>query len=97
MARIVKLAFLLLLFIFGLSFAVLNSQPVTFHYYAGSIELPLSLLTAMMFATGALLGLAVSFGAIFRAKRDMAELRKAMQLAEKELENLRSLPLKDRP
>lgn len=95
MLKIIYIAVIVLLVITGLVFAVLNAEPVQFNYYFDSLSIPLSLsmLVAMIF--GAILGVLASAGVILRHKREIARLRKAVDVAEKEVNNLRSIPLRD--
>ena len=65
------------------------------NYYFGSIEAPLSLVIVIAIIIGAALGVLASTGIVFGQKRELAKLRKSNKLAEQEISNLRSLPLKD--
>jgi len=93
--RIVALLLLLIVVVLGLVFAVLNAHPVELHYYFGTSESPLSLIVVLAFGVGVLLGIFSSLGIIVRLKRDASRLRKDVKLAEKEVSNLRNLPLRD--
>jgi len=95
MLKIIYIAMIVLLVITGLVFAVLNAEPVQFNYYFDTLSIPLSLsmLVAMIF--GAILGIFASASVILRHKREITRLRKAVDMAEKEVNNLRSLPLRD--
>jgi hypothetical protein len=44
---------------------------------------------------GAVLGIVAALGKVFSLKQEMSRKEKKIKIAEKELENLRSLPLKD--
>lgn len=79
----------------GLSFAVINADDVQLKYYFGTLTAPLSLVVVTALAVGALLGVLASLGMVLGQKRQMAKLRRAMKLTEKEVSNLRALPLKD--
>lgn len=94
--RILALVVLLLVIALGLTFSVMNAEPVDLDYYFGTAAIPLALLLAGAVVLGALLGVLASLGAIFRLKRDNSRLRRDMRLAEKEVTNLRSIPLRDR-
>lgn len=94
--RILALIVLLLVVALGLTFSVMNAEPVNLNYYFGSAAIPLALLLVGAVVLGAVLGVLASLGAIFRLKRDNARLRRDVRLAEKEVSNLRSLPLRDR-
>lgn len=95
MKRIVTFLILVLVVLVGVAFAVLNAQPILLNYYFGSREIPLSLLLVLALGLGAMLGIVASIGLLIRNKREMQKLRKAAKLAEKEIDNLRSLPIRD--
>ncbi|MES9936490.1 MAG: LapA family protein [Sedimenticola sp.] len=93
--QLIKLIILLLLMAVGVVLTVLNSESVVLNYYFGSRELPLSVVLVAAVAFGALLGLVASLGGFFRLKRQNSELRRKAQLASQEINNLRSIPIKD--
>ena len=95
MARILLAILFLVLLILGLSFAVLNSASVPLNYYLGKVDLPLALVVVGSLALGAILGVLVSLGIVLRLKRQVRHLRRQVQTAEKEVANLRAIPLKD--
>ncbi|MDE2088977.1 MAG: LapA family protein [Gammaproteobacteria bacterium] len=95
MLRILSLIFFIALVIGGLSFAVLNAGPVHLNYYFGSRDVPLSVALVLTLLLGAVLGVFSSFGIVLKLRREIARLRKAVKLAEKEILNLRSIPIKD--
>lgn len=95
MKRIVTFLILALIVLLGVLFAVLNAQPVLLNYYFGSREMPLSLVLVIALAAGAVLGILASIGVLIRSRREMHKLRRAARLAEKEIDNLRSLPIRD--
>jgi len=95
MKKILSGAFFLLLVLFGIVFAVLNSDMVALNYYFGTQQVPLSLIMLLAMIVGALIGVLVSMGQLLKARRDVAKLKKSVQLAEKEVSNLRTIPIKD--
>lgn len=94
--RILALLLLLLVIGIGLTFSVMNAAPVTLNYYFGASEIPLALLLVITLTLGALLGLVASLGMILRLKRTASSLRRENRLAEKEIMNLRNIPIRDR-
>ncbi len=96
MKRIIFLVVFLFVSVIGLSFALLNVEMVKLNYYFGTITAPLSIVVAVSLAVGALLGVLASMGMALGLKRETIRLRHNLKIAEKELENLRSLPLKDK-
>ena len=94
--RIFSYFFLLVIVLFGMTFATLNSESVTINYYFGDSTLPLSLLLVLVFAFGCLVGMVVGFWLLIKAKLLNYRLRQRLQLAEKEVDNLRAIPLQDK-
>lgn len=78
-----------------MTFATLNSATVTIDYYFSQSTLPLSLLLVMVFAFGCLIGMAVGIWLLVKTKIINYRLRQRLTIAEKEIENLRAIPLQD--
>ncbi len=96
MKRVIAFVGLLAVAVLGIVFAVLNARPVAFNYYFGTLEAPLSLLLVLALAAGAGLGLLAALGMVVRARHEASRLRHKVALAEKEVANLRAIPIKDR-
>lgn len=95
MKRYVYLGLALLIVIFGILFAVLNADSVQLHYYLGTVELPLSLILVFAMIFGAILGVLASLNIIIGTRRRFSKLRRSAEVAEKEVVNLRNIPIKD--
>ncbi len=95
MVRIVYSFIFLVLVIFGIVFAVLNAEPVKLNYYFGSEDVPLSLIIVFAMIVGAILGVVASASMIISNRREVMKLRKSVELAEKEVTNLRAIPIRD--
>jgi len=95
MKLILKLVVFLVVAVVGISFAARNASEVQLNYYFGILTAPLSLVVVGAIALGAVLGVLASLGMVLSQKREMAKLRRSMKLTEKELSNLRALPMKD--
>ncbi len=95
MKRIVNLVLILIVTLVTVTFTLLNSQPVKINYYFGSYEIDLLIVIVMALVIGALLGVMAALGKLVSLKQEMLRKDKKIKIAEKELENLRSLPLKD--
>lgn len=91
--RIIRLVFFFIILLLGLSFAVLNAEPVKLNYYFGSWQAPLSLLLVAAMTLGVVFGIVACMGMLLGLKREVGKLRKSAQLAQEEVENLRALPL----
>jgi putative membrane protein len=95
MVRIIYLFLFLMLVIFGIVFAALNAEQVKLNYYFGSKDVALSLILVLAMIVGALLGVIASASMIISNRREVVKLRKSVQLAEKEVANLRAIPIRD--
>jgi uncharacterized integral membrane protein len=73
-------------------FASLNPEVIPLDLAFGEIKAPLTLVIVASLALGWLLGLISASVLIFRMMAQRRSLRRSVQLAEKEIENLRSLP-----
>ena len=95
MSKLIYTVLILGVILFGIIFAVLNADNVQLNYYFGSKQLPLSLAIVMSMVVGAILGVLASIKLILRTRREMSRLRKASAMAEKEITNLRAIPIKN--
>jgi len=95
MRRLVGLIIVLLVIAFGLSFALLNAEPVALDYYLGTANLPFSLALTLSLVLGAILALLAAGGVMIRQRREAARLRRRIGQMEKELRELRKSPLRD--
>ncbi len=94
--RMLSYIFLFLLILIGISFATLNSNLVTVNYYVGQHDYPLSLVVICSFIAGGLAGMIVGFWMVLNAKLKVYRLKQRLKLANKEIENLRAIPLQDK-
>ncbi|NIR28802.1 MAG: DUF1049 domain-containing protein [Gammaproteobacteria bacterium] len=69
--RFVYLLLLVIIMVFGVSFAVENKDPVEFRYFVGSVEVALAWLLVLTLALGALLGMVASLGVVLRLRREL--------------------------
>jgi putative membrane protein len=95
MLRIVRSVLFLGILLASLGFALINAEIVPINYYFGRWEAPLSLTLVIAAAAGALFGVISCLGTIFRLKREVSRLGRAVKLSEAEIMNLRSIPIKD--
>ena len=95
MSQILKLCVILLVMLIGVAFHLVNDQSVELNYYLGMIELPFSFVVAAAVCLGAVLGILASLPILFRLKRENYKLGKQVQVGERELNNLRTIPIKD--
>lgn len=93
--RFFKLIFILLVMLVGAAFAVMNAENVNLNYYFGSTVLPLSVVLVGAVCFGAVLGMLAGLGGLASLKRENASLRREARLASQEVQNLRTMPIKD--
>jgi putative membrane protein len=92
--RVFSYIILLLIMILGLTFATLNSTPVLFNYYLGTKQIALSLLLVFSFGIGIVLGIIFTLFPVLKLKNANRRLRAKIKIVEKEVENLRSIPIR---
>lgn len=96
MSRVFYLVLTLAVFVFGTTFAIKNGQPVDLTYYFGiAWHVPLSLLLLGAVVLGAVIGYVIGLGRTLRVRRELAKARRQVREVEEEVQNLRSLPIKD--
>lgn len=93
--RIVTILFYLLLIVFGVSFAALNASTVTVNFYFTQFTTAVSIILLCAFSIGMVLGLLLFLSKYLHVKHDLKKARNQLQLMEKEINNLRVMPLKD--
>jgi putative membrane protein len=94
--RIFTYIFILLIVLLGISFSTLNSGVVDVNYYVGHSSIPLSLLLVLVFAAGCLISIVIGLWLLLKLKVKNYHLKQKLKLAEKEIENLRAIPLQDK-
>lgn len=93
--RLVIMIFYLILIVLGVSFSFLNATPLTVNLYFKSYTLPLSFLLIGVFTVGLIWGLFFFFMKYVRLKLAYRKLKDQLLLTEKEVKNLRSIPIQD--
>ena len=95
MFRIVGVVLVVVVVVLGASFAYINSGTVTLQLWVREVEisLPFALFCALL--VGWIVGIVSTAGVIMRQLREIRRLRRAAKLAETEINNLRSIPIRD--
>ena len=96
MLKLIRFILLLGFGLLGAGFASINPEPVDVHFYFRDFNLPLGLLVLVMVGLGALLGVLSSLLLMARLRRENQRLRRQARLASEEVNNLRTIPVKDR-
>jgi uncharacterized integral membrane protein len=101
LVRVVSTLVWLLVFLVLLLLAIKNAAPVTLRFYFGlEWATPLILLLLLTFAVGAVLGMIACLPPIVRQRREIAGLKKEMELraaADKRPEEVQAPPMPDIP
>jgi len=95
MKRIIKIILITFVTAITVTFTLLNSQPVKINLYVVHFDLDLLVVVVICLIAGALLGVVAAFGKLVSLKKDILRRDKKIRTMEKEVENLRSLPIKD--
>ena len=95
MSQIVRLCVVLCVLLIGFAFHLVNDQFVPLNYYLGSVELPFSFMIVIAICVGAVLGVLACSPVLIKLKRENYVLNKQVGITEKELNNLRIIPIKD--
>ncbi len=85
----------LILVIFCLGFAALNANPVILKLYWISLELPLAFIMVLCLAAGLFLGAILFLGKYLSLKHAYKKAKGQVGLLEKEIKNLRAIPIQD--
>lgn len=93
--RLVMLLVYLILILLGVSFAALNASSVAVNFYFKTVSMPISVLMTIMLGVGLLVGFILFLYRYWRLKVDYLKLKNQLKLTEKEIKNLRAIPLKD--
>ena len=86
---------LLLVAVLAAVFAALNPDQIELELAFAQVSVRKSVALAIAFGFGFALGFFVAMGRVFNLMRERRALKKSVRLAEAEVNNLRSLPLRD--
>lgn len=93
--RIVMTVFYLLLILVGISFAGLNATSVQLNVYFATFHMPISVLIVLTLSIGVFMGLLLFLSRYWRLKAENRRIKTQLKLTEKEIRNLRAIPLQD--
>ncbi len=93
--RILMLITYILLIIIGVSFAALNASAVVVNFYFKTVAMPISVLMTIMLGAGIFIGFILFVSRYWRLKIECHKIKNQLKLTEKEIKNLRSIPLQD--
>ena len=96
MKRLFYLVVFLLFALFAFTLNLQNPQTIAISYYFNiNWEAPLFLVIMTPFFIGMILGVVIMTLSVFKNKRQVGKANRELKKVEKEVENLRAMPLKD--
>ena len=84
-----------LICVLGVSFHLKNDQLVTLDYYIGTFDYHFSIFIIASIIIGVIIGLVIIMPKLFLLKNEKRKLQRQIDLKDKEVNNLRTLPIKD--
>lgn len=93
--RLIMMIFYLLIMLFGVAFAALNAESVQLNLYFKTFTMPISVLMLATLALGVMLGCFIFLTRYWSLKVRYRKLKHQLELTEREIKNLRAIPLKD--
>lgn len=93
--RILMLITYIILIVIGVSFAALNAASVQVNFYFTLVKMPVSVLMTVMLGVGILIGFLLFIVRYWSLKVECRKMKNQLKLTEKEIKNLRSIPLQD--
>lgn len=93
--RFIMMVFYLLVALFGVAFAALNASSVQLNLYFKTFTMPISVLMMLALVLGVCLGFFVFITRYWCLKAHHRKLKHQLELTEREIKNLRAIPLKD--
>tara|TARA_B110000908_G_C10118039_1_gene386290 strand:- start:203 stop:493 length:291 start_codon:yes stop_codon:yes gene_type:complete len=94
--RIFKLLFLIIIALLGVSFSCLNASFVKINLYVATYDMHLSILIVLILGIGILIGCVAMSTAYLRLKAENLSIKSKVKWADKEISNLRALPIKNK-
>ena len=95
MYRFLLIVLVVLVCLAGLAFHLRNEQIVALDFYLGTIEYHFSVFILVSIIIGALLGILAVVPKYLSLKRQNLKLSKQLKLQNREVNNLRAIPIKD--
>ena len=93
--RLIMMMFYLLIMLLGVSFAALNAGSVELNLYFKMFTMPVSVLMVVTLALGVCCGFFIFATRYWCLRAQHRKLKHQLELTEREIKNLRAIPLKD--
>jgi putative membrane protein len=93
--RVVYVTVFIILAAILVVFALLNASSVEINYFLGKRTMPLSLLLLAALMSGFFIGVLGTVKSVLSARAKAYRLKKKASMLQKEIDNLRAMPVKD--
>ncbi|OGV32360.1 MAG: hypothetical protein A3E88_05755 [Legionellales bacterium RIFCSPHIGHO2_12_FULL_35_11] len=93
--RFLAIIFYLILIFIGVSFAALNATSVQVNFYFKTIQMPISVLMVFMVGIGVIIGFVIFLSRYWNLKTMHRKIKNQLKLTEREIKNLRSIPIRN--
>ena len=93
--RILLTVFYLFLILLGISFAALNADSVQVNFYVTQVTLPISVLIVLILGLGMVVGSILFLLRYWSLKSEYRKLSNQLKMTEREIKNLRSIPIQN--
>lgn len=93
--RLLMLVIYIVLIVLGVSFAALNASSVAVNFYYKTVTMPVSVMMTLALGFGILIGFILFIRRYWRLKIEYYKIKNQLKLTEKEIKNLRSIPLQN--
>lgn len=90
-----SVVFYSILILFSIGFAVLNAHAVEVNFYFKTIHIAVPILVVLLFGLGTLFGYLLSLSRYIKLNLKNRSLKHQLDISEKEIKNLRAIPLHD--
>lgn len=87
--------FYLVLIVIGVTFAALNAASVQVNFYLYTFTMPISVLMILVLGAGILIGLFLFVIRYWQLKAEFRKIKNQLKITEREIKNLRAIPLHD--
>ncbi len=96
MKRIINIIIFILLFTISVTFAFFNFESIKVHYLFGETTTPLVIVILLTLVVGAIIGVLFTVWMSMHVRMELSKTKKELKSVRQELDNLRTIPLKDR-
>ncbi len=94
MTKIISVIIVLVMIAIAIGVSIVNMHNIQVNYYIGSKDVPLVVVLLVTLLIGGLIGIIATYGRVLMFKLEAIKLRHRNKINEKEISNLRAMPIK---